>query len=128
MKIRINGNSIRLRLTQTEIATFADSGCVSAMISFGHSTLQKLNYTLKVGNVETLTAKYYSNEIEVIVPKDKARLWTNTDLVSLEEVVSISSEETLRILVEKDFKCLKPRPHEDETDHYPHPNEHEMTC
>ena len=58
----------------------------------------------------------------------KAEIWTNTDLVSLDEFVSLSENEKLRILVEKDFKCLKPRLHEDETDHYPHPNEKEMVC
>ena len=125
MKIRINGNSIRLRLTKTEIATFGEIGIVSETINFGHS---KLTYILKKSDVKTLEASYHANEIEVSVPNEQARIWTNTDLVSLDEFTTISEKETLRILVEKDFKCLNPRIHEDETDHYPHPKEQEMVC
>jgi hypothetical protein len=125
MKIRINSNSIRLRLTKTEIATFAEVGVVSESINFGDS---KLKYILKKGDTKTLIVSYHSNEIEVIVPDAQAKTWTNTDLVSLDEFITIAKNETLRILVEKDFKCLNPRVHEDETDHYPHPNEQEMVC
>ena len=70
MKIRINGNSVRLRLTKTEIETFANAGIVSETISFGSS---KLVYTLKKGNVKTLAANYHSNQIEVIIPNGKSR-------------------------------------------------------
>ena len=34
MKLRIQGNSLRLRLTQKEVACLRDRGCVESLIEF----------------------------------------------------------------------------------------------
>ncbi len=128
MKIRIKGNSVRLRLTQTEINTFAEKGTISEVICFGSLANQKLTYTLVKGTTNEFDAKYQENEIKITLPNNQASIWTSTNLVSLEAKIAISDEEKLLILVEKDFKCLQPRANEDETDHYPHPNEGEIFC
>lgn len=128
MKIRIKGNSVRLRLTQTEINVFSEKGRISETVRFGNLATQQLIYTLEKGTSDLFDAEYFENEIKITLPKKQASQWTTTNLVSLESSITISAEEKLLILVEKDFKCLQPRANEDETDHYPHPKEGEVFC
>lgn len=124
MKLRIRGDSIRLRLTQTEVATLAEIGRVEESISFGPSTSDRLFYAIGFGG-ETLTAKLTQTLVQVSVPADVARAWASGDAVGLEGAQDVGEGRSLRILVEKDFACLTERPHEDDTDAFKNPS---STC
>ena len=126
MKLRIKGNSLRLRLTQSEVAQFAEKGEVVESIGFGNAA--QLDYALRQSDSEEIRAQFGSNRIEVIIPKKIAENWTTTDQVGFENEVPINEEDSLSILVEKDFNCLKPRPNEDETDMFPNPNNEVLQC
>lgn len=117
MKLRIRGNSIRLRLLRGEVAKFGEQGIVSETINFGASSL---TYVLRnSADANELSAQFNENEIIVSVPPETARRWTETDLVSLQGEQKLSGGAVLKILVEKDFVCLD-RPHdEDNKDAYP---------
>lgn len=112
MKLRIRGNSLRLRLSQSEVSQLLSEGRVEDAISFGPS---KLAYVLTTSDVDHVRATYESNRIVVTLPKDRAQEWTSTDEVGIE------SKGELAILVEKDWSCLKPRDGEDDSDAFPHP-------
>jgi hypothetical protein len=112
MKLRIRGNSLRLRLSQSEVTQLAREGRVEDAISFGPS---KLTYVLTTADVERVGATYDSNRIVVTLPKERAHAWSSTDEVGIE------SKGELAILVEKDWSCLKPREGEDDSDAFPHP-------
>lgn len=126
MKIRIKGNSIRLRLMQSEVSQMGEQLVVSDSINFG---MQKLHYTLKASEqAESIQARLENNEITVAIPLQQAKEWVQSDEISIESFIPLSADESLRILVEKDFKCLTKRTHEDESDAYPHPKEGEIVC
>jgi hypothetical protein len=55
--------------------------------------------------------------VEVRVPVDVARAWTDGEEVGIESAAGA----TPRILVEKDFACLSPREGEDDGDAFPNP-------
>lgn len=97
MKIRIEANSLRLRLRKSELDVFAQEEVISQLISFGQKSLV---YRLKMYNEDEISAQYNDNIITVMLPKEIAKTWVTTDLVSLENKVSEPE-----ILVEKDFKC-----------------------
>ena len=59
---------------------------------------------------------------EFTLPATLAAAWAAGDQVSIEADQPLRAGEVLKILVEKDFACLKPRDDEDETDAYPHPS------
>lgn len=122
MKLRIRDNSIRLRLTKSEVAEFAEKGLVGSKTEFSNNNI--LIYALKSSDlVKNIQANFDNGRIEVVVPKEIAEKWTSTD-----EVGFSSEDETLKILVEKDFACLAERPNEDESDNFPHPQENEKKC
>jgi hypothetical protein len=112
MKLRIRGNSLRLRLSQGEVSQLTRDGRVEDAISFGPSTL---TYVLATSDVDRIGASYEGQRIVVTIPKERAKTWTSTDEVGIE------SKGELSILVEKDWSCLKPREGEDDGDAFPHP-------
>jgi hypothetical protein len=112
MKLRIRGNSLRLRLSQSEVTQLAQHGRVEDAISFGPS---KLAYVLATSDVDRISATYEDHRIIVTLPKDRAKRWISTDEVGIE------SSGDPKILVEKDWSCLVPREGEDDSDAYPHP-------
>jgi hypothetical protein len=118
MKLRIKGDSVRLRLTQGEVRALADQGSVADAVNF--SPESRLEYRVRRAPVATLTAHYDSSAIEVCVPDEMALEWAASDLVTL-EYTRHTPEGDLRLIIEKDFTCLVPRAGEDESDHFPHP-------
>lgn len=128
MKIRIQDNSVRLRLTQSEVNNFAEKGNVEAKTVFGDSPQSTLTYALVRADCNELKAEFKNNRIEISVPEKLATVWTSTELVGLDNNPATNGESGLKILVEKDFACLKAREGEDESDMFPHPEEETRNC
>lgn len=125
MKLRIKDNSIRLRLSQTEVETLHTLGQLTATIQFSRHPLTELHYRIRRDdNISEIRTTYQESYVTVGIPAFQLKEWTTTDLVSMEHFQSLSPTEDLRILIEKDFKCLQVRPHEDESDMFPHPTGH----
>ncbi len=123
MKIRILGNSLRLRLTQTEVTLLAQDGAVEQSIRFGPSTKQLLKYSLSRSSMQEISAVFFENEIKVNVPSSIISDWATSSEISLKHNIDIGNEENLTILIEKDFKCRTEREGEDESDLHPHPED-----
>lgn len=124
MKLRLKNNSVRLRLTQGEVARFNNLGRVEEAIEFGVEPQQQFIYALEsVAETDTMRAVFENNCITIFVPKARADEWTNTAQISIETELDIGGGKTLRLLVEKDFACLEPRTGDDDTDAFPHPLE-----
>lgn len=119
MKLRIKGDSLRLRLTQAEMRSLAERGEVEDRVSFPGGAA--LKYRLRVSDkTDYIAATYESNLIDVLIPKPLAERWWGTDLVTLSASQPLTAGE-LRLVLEKDWACLAPREGEDESDQFPHP-------
>ncbi|MDX1629204.1 MAG: hypothetical protein R3345_10930 [Fulvivirga sp.] len=125
MKLRIKGNTLRLRLSQTEVKKFASEGQVSDSISFPAG---QLIYTLLADDCDKIDASFNETFVTVSLPKDKGHHWATSEQVGLSAEVPISAEESLSVLVEKDFQCLKPREGEDESDLFRNPAATDEHC
>lgn len=112
MKIRIKGNSIRYRLTKTDVERFSNNGYLQEQTVFGHSVL---TYALQVFDSNELSASFEDNKITIFMPATMAESWVTTDKVGFEEINT-----PLHLLIEKDFKCLD-NVAEDQSDNYPNP-------
>lgn len=119
MKLRIKGDSIRLRLTRGEVQALKEQGAVEDRVRFAPDTA--LIYRVRRdGQIAALTASYTQGLLEVRIPEQAAREWCGSDLVTLEYTRS-AVDGVLRLVVEKDFACLAGRPGEEESENYPHP-------
>lgn len=126
MKIRIQDNSIRLRLTRTEVDRVSREGGVRATIAFPGGT--QLDYVVEASDSARPEARFDEAGIVVGVPGALLRQWAASDEVSISGEQPLADGDELRILVEKDFACLTPREGEDESDMFPHPLKGEANC
>ena len=119
MKLRIKGDSLRLRLSQGEMRALAERGAVEDEVSFPGGAA--LKYRLRVDEKnDAISASYASNIIDILVPRTLSDRWCGTDLVTLSASQPVGGGE-LRLVLEKDWACLAPREGEDESDNFPHP-------
>jgi hypothetical protein len=119
LKLRILGNSIRLRVGKTELAELAGSGAVADAIHFGPG--QTLRYRIVADRSGSLSARFGTGEITVTLPGSEVQSLAATDQVSIRGEQAVDGREPLSILVEKDFECLVPRKGEDPRDLYDNP-------
>ena len=129
MKLRIRDNSIRLRLGKSEVAQLARDGSVHASIRFSDVPKTQLRYSLVTSLAATeISAHLGDGEIKVTVPEGLAREWANSEQTGLKHEQRIDREESLAILVEKDFHSLQPRADEDQSDSFANPFEGKKHC
>ena len=117
MKIRIQGNTIRFRLTKQEVSDFASHGELRGKVEFGSSELvyQLIRYQQK-----DFSVSFVRGVISVNIPESTVNAWANSEQVGFEGEVTYPNGQNLSLLVEKDFQCLIPRK-EDESDFFDNP-------
>ena len=122
MKLRLRNNSIRLRLTQSDVEQFTTKGTVEDKIEFGIGSGQSLVFRMKRDDsAELINAKISSNELTIVVPGAAADEWSQSEQVRMEVNQDIGNGRGLNVLIEKDFACLNPRAGGDDRDTFPHP-------
>lgn len=120
MKIRIKGNSIRIRLSRTEVSNFGKIGYIEEHTEFGGGVL--LTYALSRTTEGTgLTAVCLNNKITMYMPADMAAKWVDTEEVGFSNNMEIGEGKSLFLLLEKDFKCIDSSVPEDQSDNYDNP-------
>jgi Family of unknown function (DUF7009) len=120
MKLRILDNSIRLRLTRSEVDILSADGLVAAGTAFPGG--REFRYVLESSPASVSPAAFFSERvITVRLPEDAVRAWADSDEVSIAGEQRLDDGVVLQILIEKDFKCLTEREGEDESDMFEHP-------
>jgi hypothetical protein len=119
MKIRIKGNSIRIRLTKTEVENFGKLGVLEDATEFGGS---RLVYAIESkSTIDQMQASFENNRITVWIPENIQKEWVSTERIGFENKFDIGDNKQLFLLIEKDFVCLD-NTFEDQSDNYPNPN------
>ncbi len=100
MKLRMRSNSLRLRLTRSEVDRLAEQGSIVETVTFPGNT--QLTYALKCNADEDgIRAAFENGAITIFVPPREAADWART------ERVGISGDAgPLAVLIEKDFQCM----------------------
>jgi hypothetical protein len=121
MKLRIKGNSLRLRVSRSDLARFLDTGSLEDTVYYGRETGAELTYALVLDpSRQAVDVESASHRVAVILPEEPARQWAATEQVGISANVDIGARGTLFVLIEKDFACLD-RSHEDNSDSFPNP-------
>jgi hypothetical protein len=121
MKLRIKGDSLRVRVSRSEVARLLVGECLEETIHFGQQEDAKLIYALQQdASVCKPAVQYTQNRVVILIPSDQANAWCLTDQVGIAEEISLGSLGSLALLIEKDFACLD-RSEEDNRDTFPNP-------
>jgi hypothetical protein len=121
MKLRLQSNSLRLRLKRGEVAQLAESGRVEEKIIMGAGPAEILHYVLESsGAAAEVTVLLKDHRLLVQVPAETVARWAASEEVGIEASLPAGSETRLHVLIEKDFACLD-RSDGENADTFPHP-------
>lgn len=121
MKLRIQGNSLRLRVSRSELARFAETGLLQETVYFGLEQGSELTYTLaQEGSGPGLKVEASAGRVTVLVPGEVSRTWAESEQVGIDGAVDLGARGILSILVEKDFACID-RSDQENADTFPNP-------
>ncbi len=122
MKLRIKGNSIRLRLQKSEVTNLAGNGYVEEQLQLGPASEQTFVYRLECVDETLPSLSARGIGLTVRIPASWADQLVHTERVGFETEIETATEIRVRVVIEKDFQCLVERPGEDDSDAYDHPN------
>ena len=121
MKLRIKGNSLRLRVSRSELALFQAGGRIEETIHFTAAPEATLTYALESAlRPSPVTVRYESRKVTVILSNDRARIWSDESEVGVYTTLDMGPAGSLEVAVEKDFACLD-RNDEDNSDTFANP-------
>ena len=122
MKLRIKGNSLRVRVSRSEVRRLLAGSCLEETIHFTPEAGAVFTYALQQDRLLSRPAvQYTANRVTILIPAGQANAWGTSDQVGIEEDISLGDLGSLAILIEKDFACLD-RSDEDNEDTFPNPN------
>ena len=122
MKLRIYQDSIRFRVQMPEIEVLLKEKAVEAFISLGASSSMELKYRISMGKVLSPKIEFADNIINLIIPEQMGIDWCTSNEVGIYASQLVNNNSTLKIMLEKDFKCLDDT-FEDQTNMFPNPKE-----
>jgi hypothetical protein len=121
MKLRIKGNSLRFRLSKSDVALLAGSGMITETVYFGLAPEAKLSFALEVASSNVpFSVGYAEQKVTVSVSNEAVSRWARVETeVGIYGSVD-TGHEPLELLIEKDFACLDASEEENE-DTFPNP-------
>lgn len=118
MKLRIKGDSLRLRVGPAEVQQLLAAGRVAETIHFAPGV--HLSYALEhSAAADCIAVSHALHEVTVIVPTSVAQAWADGDEVGIYTEVPNGSG-CLSLAIEKDFACLDAT-HAGNYDTFPNP-------
>ncbi len=123
MKLRLLDDSIRLRLSRDEVIVVAGQGVVEGQTRFPDGSV--FTFALEaLDNASNPSASYTNNRLVVKLPAPKIAGWAKDDTaVSLHGELALPLGGHLKLLVEKDFRCVAPRDDEDQSNLFQNPQQ-----
>ncbi|MEJ2585428.1 MAG: hypothetical protein P8Z38_10425 [Robiginitalea sp.] len=119
MKIRIEDNSVRMRLRKSEVSKLSEEGRLCAATVFPE---QQFEYCLEADpGTKDLIASFSGGRITVRMPESWIHDWPDSPKVGFETSLEIGTA-SLHILIEKDFVCLDRDP-ETQKDQFANPKQ-----
>ena len=113
MKLRIQDNSLRFRLTRGEVMRLKENGQVEDEVRF--TADRALYYSVATTKtLQNIEVDYAADCLRVLLPVPCVLAWAESDQVSIE------CHGRVEVLVEKDFRCLH-SPDRRDTDAWPNP-------
>ena len=121
MKLRIKGNSLRLRITRPELEQLMNEGRIEESISFAPDDESRLTYSLEHSATSSVpTVRFVAPSLEVRIPTAMAQSWSLGEDVGIYAAIDLGAHGSLELIIEKDFACMHGTAEENQ-DAFPNP-------
>jgi hypothetical protein len=129
MKLRIRGNSVRVRLDRKDLAELLDRGRTIDVVRFGPGPDRSLTYAVEIGTAPRNRphADYLAGQLFITIDRGDAVAWCNGDQTGFEHEQRIE-DGVVRVPLEKDFACLDRRAGDVAEDAWAFPNPSSGVC
>lgn len=119
MKIRIKGNSVRIRVSRSEVDKLALGNALRETTTFPNGVF---SYVLQSRDgITELDAAYANDTMTMYIPAVYAAAWAGNDTVGYSNTLPLPDGSSLFLLLEKDFKCIDADVTEDQSDNFENP-------
>ena len=126
MKLRIKGDSLRLRVNRSELARLLKGERVEDTVHFSAAPDAHLTYALQSAEQSTpVRIEWVPQTVIVLISKGQLRLWSNDAEVGIYSSIELGRGSSLEVVIEKDFACLD-RSDDENTDTFANPNAGEV--
>ncbi|MBX9601628.1 MAG: hypothetical protein K2X35_11500 [Bryobacteraceae bacterium] len=125
MKLRLKDNTVRVRITQSELRGLINSGWIESRTDFAPG--QSLSYRLLASQDDVVSAAMDAGAIRIEIPRARLLEWAAKSDLSL-SAGNFWPGGSVQLLIEKDLGCAKPRPGEDPAEAFPAPPGHPVHC
>ena len=106
MKLRIKGDSLRLRISRSEMERLVAVGRIEETVHFTAVAGESFTYALEhAAEALGVSVRYEPGSVAVIVPTESVLRWTDESQVGIYESVALDSKRNLDLILEKDFAC-----------------------
>jgi Family of unknown function (DUF7009) len=123
MKLRIKGNSLRLRITRPELDQLMRNARIEESISFAPGDASRLTYSLEhIATTPSPTVSFQPPSLAVILPTAQAQQWAAGEDIGIYAAITLDPGSSLDLIVEKDFACLHGSADENR-DAFPNPDD-----
>jgi Family of unknown function (DUF7009) len=107
VKLRIKGNSLRLRITRSELDKLASTGRIEETIHFAAGDRSCLTYALERSpSASAVSVRFAPPTIAVVLPSAAAESWQSSGETGIYAAIDLGAQGTLEVSIEKDFACL----------------------
>ncbi|MGN6626546.1 MAG: DUF7009 family protein [Tepidisphaeraceae bacterium] len=121
MKLRLRGNSVRLRLGQSEVRRLSEGEALTETLTFGPGAAS-FAYTLRPsGDFQPPAITFTGGELVVSLSARDIDAWAAGDAVGIRATQAAGKKHEMALLIEKDFECLDNENGESQEDAFPSP-------
>lgn len=106
MKLRIHGNSLRLRISDADLSRLRWEGRLECWMGLGPG--RRFTYSIETSHdTDRMTAHFESDALTLLMPREWVDQWTPAEDERLESMQDIDGDQQLHIVVEKDLPCQR---------------------
>jgi hypothetical protein len=107
MKLRVKGNSMRFRVSRSELNQLISGGIIEETVRFAPQPEAFLTYALESSaDVSAISVRYHLQRVGVVLESNQLQTWSEPDQIGIYTSVAIGANDQLELIIEKDFACL----------------------
>jgi hypothetical protein len=107
MKLRLKGNSLRMRVTRSDLQKLRQDGRIEETTWLGPEENARLTYALEQNaHIARAALRFDLPAITVAIPAGEFERWAASAQVGVYATIDQGPRGSLEIIIEKDFACM----------------------
>lgn len=124
MKVRMKGNSLRLRIPRSELDKLVRDGRIEETIWLAPEENGRQTWAMEHStSVKSASLRFAPPEIAAVFPTSEVERWAGGEEVGIYASIDLGPRGVLELIVEKDFACMHGSA-EENRDAFPNPHAH----